>query len=123
MRYVRPTRCSLARGRTPRAHHLVIHSGVAVTKTDAREREMTVRLLVSGRARVGVTCLLGAVLFLTSPPPPLLMPTMAEAAATAAAAALDVDDEHSKKANIVAARAYVLHGFGLPAMTSTFASP
>ena len=86
---------------------------------------MTVRLLVSGRARVGVTCLLGAVLFLTSPPPPLLVSshTMAEAAATAAAAALDVDDEHSKKANIVAARAYVLHGFGLPAMTSTFASP
>jgi len=76
-----------------------------VTKTDLREREMTVRLLVSGRARVGVTCLLGAVLFLTSPPPPLLMPTMAEAAATAAAAALDVDDEDSKKANIVAARA------------------
>ena len=41
---------------------------------------MTVPVL-SGRARVGVTCLLGAVLFLTSPPPPLLAPshTMAEA--------------------------------------------
>ena len=56
---------------------------------------MTVPVL-SGRARVGVTCLLGAVLFLTSPPPPLLAPTMVEAAA-AAAAAPEVDDEEPKK--------------------------
>ena len=104
MRYVRPTRCSLARGRTPRAHHLVIHSGVAVTKTDAREREMTVRLLVSGRARVGVTCLLGAVLFLTSPPPPLLVPshTMAEATNSSGNAGLPAMNDGSTTVTVPA---------------------
>ena len=99
----------------PWTHRVVIHIWVLHSRADGGDKSMTDGRALSGRARIGVTCLVGVVLFLSSPPP-VPRRAMADAAAAAAAAAVLVAQRQKKekKPTVAEARAARLLHAGHP---------